>query len=120
MKRSRRYAKKKQLKTKEKISTNPVRADEAAPPKTDTHAQNGMAGTVYDDVFRTEQNDLPQLLIPLINEVFGEHYPYDAQIVFAPNEHFISELDGNIAKRGRQRDFIPKPPRQFQRYIIFP
>ena len=50
--------------------------------------------TPYDDVFRTLLNDCSKLIIPLINEVFGEHYTGNERIVFAPNEHFINQQDG--------------------------
>lgn len=34
----------------------------------------GKSSTPYDDVFRTLLNDCSSLMIPVINEVFGEHY----------------------------------------------
>ena len=33
-----------------------------------------MKNTPYDDVFRTLLNDCSALIIPVINEAFGEHY----------------------------------------------
>ena len=30
--------------------------------------------TPYDDVFKTLLNDCTKLIIPVINEIFGEHY----------------------------------------------
>lgn len=33
-----------------------------------------ISNTPYDDVFRTLLNDCSFLIIPVINEVFGEHY----------------------------------------------
>ena len=33
-----------------------------------------ITSTLYDDVFRTLLNDCTSLMIPLINEVFGEQY----------------------------------------------
>lgn len=32
-----------------------------------------LSSTPYDDVFRTLLNDCTSLIIPIINEVFGEH-----------------------------------------------
>lgn len=55
--------------------------------------------TQYDDVFRTLANDCPDLLVPLINEVFGENYPEEAEIRFYPNEHFINQKDGKTQER---------------------
>ena len=57
------------------------------------------SNTPYDDVFRTLLNDCSQLIIPIINEVFGEHFSGDEKIVFSPNEHFINMQDGEEAKR---------------------
>ena len=47
-------------------------------------------GTPYDDVFRTLMNDCTELIIPVVNEVFGEYYSGEEQITFLPNEHFMS------------------------------
>ena len=41
------------------------------------------SNTPYDDVFRTLLNDCSQLIIPIINEVFGEHFSGDEKIVFS-------------------------------------
>ena len=44
-----------------------------------------LVSTPYDDVFRTLLNDCSSLIIPLINEVFGERYTGKEKIVFSPN-----------------------------------
>ena len=54
-----------------------------------------IANTPYDDVFRTLVNDCSALIIPVINEVFGEHYSGKERIIFSPNEHFLNQQDGN-------------------------
>ena len=33
-----------------------------------------ISSTPYDDVFRTMINDCTRFVLPLLNEVFGEHY----------------------------------------------
>ena len=43
--------------------------------------------TIFDDVFQTIKEKLPELTIPLINEVFGTDYPADTVIVQGKNEH---------------------------------
>lgn len=43
--------------------------------------------TIFDDVFRTMLEKMPELVIPLINEVFGKNYPADIPIVQMRNEH---------------------------------
>lgn len=44
--------------------------------------------TIFDDVFRTMLEKMPQLIIPLINEVFGTDYPGDISIVQRRNEYY--------------------------------
>ena len=55
--------------------------------------------TPYDDVFRTLLNDCSSLIIPLINEVFGEDYTGAEEISFSPNEHFLNRQDGREPER---------------------
>ena len=43
--------------------------------------------TIFDDVFRTETEKMPELTIPLINEVFGTNYSLDTKIIQGRNEH---------------------------------
>ena len=45
------------------------------------------SSTIFDDVFRTMLEKMPQLAIPLINEVFGTSYPEDIEIIQKRNEH---------------------------------
>ena len=52
--------------------------------------ENISIGTPYDDVFRTLLNDCTSLIIPVVNEVFGEHYTGDENIKFLQNEHFMN------------------------------
>lgn len=64
------------------------------------------SSTVYDDVFRTLLNDFPALIIPVINEMFGENYSGDEVIEFRPNEHFLNHQDGSQDKRITDTFFI--------------
>ena len=41
-----------------------------------------ITSTPYDDVFRTLLNDCRSLIIPVINEVFGENYTGEERIIF--------------------------------------
>lgn len=43
--------------------------------------------TIFDDVFRTMLEKMPELVIPLINEVFGKNYPADVAVEQQRNEH---------------------------------
>ena len=43
--------------------------------------------TIFDDVFRTLLEKMPELTVPLINEVFGTSYPEDIEILQKRNEH---------------------------------
>ncbi len=58
-----------------------------------------ITSTPYDDVFRTLLNDCSALIIPLINEVFGDHYTGQEKITFSPNEHFLNRQGGNEEER---------------------
>ncbi|MBQ6504877.1 MAG: hypothetical protein IJI57_13295 [Flexilinea sp.] len=55
--------------------------------------------TAYDDVFRTMTVDCSQLLLPVLNEIFGKHYTGEEKIVFGQNEHFLNRQAGNEQKR---------------------
>ena len=57
------------------------------------------SNTPYDDVFRTLLNDCSSLIIPVINEVFGENYRGDEEIIFYPNEHFIQGQDTSTKEK---------------------
>ncbi len=58
-----------------------------------------LTNTPYDDVFRTLVNDCSSLMIPVINEVFGECYTGKEKMIFSPNEHFQKRQDGNEAEK---------------------
>ncbi len=58
-----------------------------------------ITNTPYDDVFRTLLNDCSFLILPVINEVFGELYTGKEEIVFSPNEHFLNRQRGNETER---------------------
>lgn len=58
-----------------------------------------LVNTPYDDVFRTLLNDCSVLILPVINEMFGEHYIGKEKIVFSINEHFLNSQDGNETER---------------------
>lgn len=58
-----------------------------------------LKSTPYDDVFRTLLNDCSGLIIPVINEIFGEAYSGEEEIVFSANEHFLNRQDGNEEER---------------------
>lgn len=47
-------------------------------------SQNNIASP-YDDAFRTLMNDCIQLLIPVINEIFGKNYTGKEKIITHPN-----------------------------------
>ena len=58
-----------------------------------------ISPTPYDDVFRTLLNDCSKLILPVINEVFGEEYTGNETITFFQNEHFLNSQDGTVEKR---------------------
>ncbi len=48
----------------------------------------------YDDVFRTLLNDCSGLIIPVINEVFGEHYTGKEEIIFFHMSRGLKSMPG--------------------------
>ena len=52
-----------------------------------------ITSTPYDDVFKTLLNDCTKLIIPVINEIFGENYTGNEAISDSRNEHFIHITD---------------------------
>ena len=62
-------------------------------------------GNIYDGAFRTILNDCRQLIIPVINEIFGEDYTGNEKIEFHPNEHFIDQQDAADQKRITDTNF---------------
>lgn len=64
-----------------------------------------LVNTPYDDVFRTLLNDCSSLIIPVINEVFGESYTGDEHIIFSPNEHFLNKQNGDENERVTDTSF---------------
>lgn len=53
-----------------------------------TQEEKADRSTVFDDVFRTIAQKMPQLLIPLINEVFHTNYSEDTDFEQLRNEHY--------------------------------
>lgn len=70
-------------------------------------------GNIYDGAFRTILNDCRKLIIPVINEIFGESYTGEEEIRFFPNEHFLDQQDDADIERITDTNFtvfgkIPK------------
>ena len=61
--------------------------------------EKNLSSTPYDDVFRTLLTDCSSLIIPVINEAFGEHYSEDEAVEPEPNEHFLNRQDGEQEER---------------------
>ena len=57
------------------------------------------SNTPYDDVCRTMVVECDDLVIPLINEMFGEHFRPGDRILRLANEHFIEQQGGAEEKR---------------------
>ena len=65
-----------------------------------------ISKTAYDDAFRTLLNDCSELVIPVVNEVFGEHYTGKEKIIFGVNEHFLSQDVDNVKKIITDSSFV--------------
>ena len=62
--------------------------DIVAAPLSDANEKNTTEhSTIFDDVFRTIAQKMPQLLIPLINEVFHTSYSEKKPFEQLRNEH---------------------------------
>lgn len=59
---------------------------------------NIISNTPYDDVYRTMLVEDDELVLPLLNEVFGEHYSGSEKIVRYSNEHFDLQQGGTEEK----------------------
>ena len=63
--------------------------DIVAAPLSDANEKNTTEhSTIFDDVFRTIAQKMPQLLIPLINEVFHTSYSEEEPFEQLRNEHY--------------------------------
>ncbi|MCD8090397.1 MAG: hypothetical protein LUD81_07230, partial [Clostridiales bacterium] len=58
-----------------------------------------VGSTPYDDVFKTLINDCKPLVLPVLNEIFGENYTGNEEIVYSQNEHFLNKQNGEEEKR---------------------
>ncbi len=75
--------------------------------------------TPYDDVFRTLLNDCPSLIIPVVNEIFGEDYTGKEQVELSQNELFFQQPDGIEGERISDSSFvITKTGNRKKRYHI--
>ena len=54
--------------------------------------------TPYDDTFRTLLQDCPELVVPLINELFGTNYTGREVVVSNENEIFFRNPEGKKEK----------------------
>ena len=71
--------------------------------------------TIYDGAFRTILNDCRKLIIPIINEIFGETYTGAEEIRFFPNEHFLAQQDNADKERITDTNFtiLGKTPKKY-------
>ena len=70
---------------------------------------------IYDGAFRTILNDCRKLILPVINEIFGETYTGEEEIQFFPNEHFIDQQDEADKERITDTNFtvFGKTPKKY-------
>ena len=54
-----------------------------------TNKDEAVSGRPYDDTFKTMLNDCRNLLIPLINEIFGKNYSMGEKVTINANEHIL-------------------------------
>ena len=61
--------------------------------------------TPYDDVHRTLVTDCKQLMIPMVNEVFGENYSGTEEVILLQNEIFMHQQE-ETEKRIQDSSFV--------------
>ena len=61
--------------------------------------------TPYDDAFKTLLIDCTRLIIPIINEIFGENYTGEEEIVLSANEHHLHGDDGDTKEKRTDSSF---------------
>ncbi|MBR4026316.1 MAG: hypothetical protein IKJ01_01990 [Lachnospiraceae bacterium] len=66
---------------------------------------NENMNTAYDDVFRTILNDCPELIIPLVNEIFQTNYSTEEKVILYNNEFFLTQQQGEQIKRITDSNF---------------
>ena len=82
-----------------KVQTEDKTANESVPYENQAIDKKKVSSTPYDDVFKTLLNDCSSLIIPVINEVFHEHYRGDETITFHKDLHYMNGQDGEGEKR---------------------
>ena len=63
------------------------------------------SSTPYDDAWRTITISASRLLIPMVNEVFGEHFSPGAAVTLTQNEHLFMSPDGSTQRRSTDASF---------------
>ena len=63
------------------------------------HNEKIYSATAYDDAFRTMEGECDDIVIGLVNHMFGEKYDKTAVITRLRNEHFVELEDGPGKKR---------------------
>lgn len=78
------------------------------------------SNTPYDDVCRTLTVECDDLVIPLINEIFGENYSLQDKVIRRANEHFLEQQGGAEEKRVTDMllEIVSKATEQEKKYHI--
>ncbi|MCD8348970.1 MAG: hypothetical protein LUD16_13715 [Lachnospiraceae bacterium] len=79
---------------------------------------SSKSATPYDDVARTLLNDCSPLILPVLNEIFGEHYKGNEEILFAPNEHYLNQQGGEADKRITDSSFTVIGEKESKKYLF--
>ena len=73
--------------------------------KADHNTTAESSTTPYDDAWRTLTTNAPRLLIPMVNEVFGECFSENAVVALRQNEHLWYGTNGSTEKRITDTNF---------------
>ena len=64
-----------------------------------TMQENNSSSTAYDDAYRTMLEKCSSLVLPVINELFGEDYSGEEEVILNQNELFITTPDEKSVER---------------------
>ena len=77
-----------------------------------------MSTTILDDVFKTLKIDCPNLMLPIVNELFQETYSGNEEILLSNDEHLLRRSNTSDKKRFSDSHFLVIKQTIINRYHI--
>ena len=92
-------------KVKKSVNNDVDTSTESGVEKKKADDEDELVNTPYDDAYRTMINDASELILPVLNEIFGEHYTGSEKIVFTKDTHIMNRQDGRGQRRTTDSSF---------------